>query len=128
MPPENAATAFYESELKAGRFVIQRCQGCRRHVFYPRAICPHCAHSELEWLQPKGTGRVYSTTIVRRPADKGGPYNVALVDLDEDVRLMSRVDGLAPEAVKIGLRVRVAIADIKGVPAPVFHPITDEAA
>ncbi len=128
MPSENAAIAFYEAELKAGRFMIQRCRGCARHVFYPRAICPHCASTELDWLQPKGTGRVYSTTVVRRPADKGGPYNVALIDLDENVRLMSRVDGLAPEAVKIGQRVRLAITDIRNTPAPVFHPIADEAA
>ncbi len=126
MAAEHAAMAHYEAELKAGRFVIQHCRACERHVFYPRAICPHCAADALGWVVPSGLGRVYSTTVVRRPADKGGPYNVALIDLDEGVRLMSRVDGLAPEAVRIGQRVRLALATIKGQPAPVFH--VDEAA
>lgn len=123
---ENAgapAMAVYNEALAAGQFRIQRCCACRRHVFYPRVICPHCASTELAWSEPSGLGTVYSTTVVRRPADKGGPYNVALVDLDEGVRLMSRVEGVAPQAVQIGLRVRVQVAMLNGVPAPVFTPL-----
>lgn len=125
-PGENAgssAMAAYNEALAAGQFRIQRCSTCRQHVFYPRVICPHCASTELAWIEPSGLGTVYSTTVVRRPADKGGPYNVALIDLDEGVRLMSRVDGVAPQAVQIGMRVRVQVAMLNGAPAPVFHPI-----
>ena len=120
--PNGAAMAAYEAGLKAGRFQIQQCGDCRRHVFYPRAVCPHCASLALRWVQPSGRGVVYSTTVVRRPADKGGPYNVALIELEEGVRLMSRVDGMAPQDVAIGQRVRLALADIDGAPAPVFLP------
>lgn len=117
------AMAAYGEALTAGQFRIQRCNDCRRHVFYPRVVCPHCASDDLDWVEPSGLGTVYSTTVVRRPADKGGPYNVALIDLDEGVRLMSRVDGLAPEAVRIGLRVRVQVTTVNGAPAPVFTPL-----
>ncbi len=120
--PIGAAMAAYEAGLKAGQFQIQHCADCGRHVFYPRVVCPHCASTALRWVQPSGRGVVYSTTVVRRPADKGGPYNVALIELDEGVRLMSRVDGLAPERVAIGLRVQVKIADVNGHLAPVFLP------
>ncbi|QDO97553.1 DNA-binding protein [Ferrovibrio terrae] len=117
--------AAYAEHLQAGHFRIQHCVDCRRHVFYPRVICPHCASDRLRWVEPAGTGTVYSTTVVRRSDDKGGPYNVALIDLDEGVRLMSRVERLAPEAVHIGMRVRVHVAQLNGVAAPVFAPIPE---
>jgi len=65
---------------------------------------------------------VYSTTTVRRKPEAGGNYNVALIDLDEGVRMMSRVEGLPPTDVKIGMRVRAEIVDDNGVGLVVFHP------
>ena len=49
-------------------------------------------------------GVVYATTVVHRPGED--PYNVCLVDLDGGMRVMGRVEGLAPEEVRIGLRVQ----------------------
>lgn len=69
------------------------------------------------WRVSAGTGVVHATTTVR-PRD-GEPYDLSLVELDEGVRLLSRVEGLAPEAVRIGLRVRVAWTDDD---VPVFVP------
>jgi hypothetical protein len=54
-------------------------------------------------------GVVYATTVVHRPEE--APYNVCLVDLDDGVRVMGRVDGLAPRDVKIGLRVQARTGD-----------------
>lgn len=127
-PPGSPAMAAYAAHLQAGDFRIQHCEDCRRYVFYPRVICPHCASERLRWVAPAGAGTVYSTTVVRRSDDKGGPYNVALVDLDEGVRLMSRVEGLAPDAVRIGMRVRVHVARLNGTAAPVFSPAEGEGA
>jgi uncharacterized OB-fold protein len=123
--PGFPAMAAYAEHLRAGHFRIQHCEDCRRHVFYPRVICPHCASDRLRWVEPAGTGTVYSTTVVRRSDDKGGPYNVALIDLDEGVRLMSRVERLPPEAVRIGMRVQVHVAQLNGVAAPVFAPMSE---
>lgn len=122
-PPGSPAMAAYAAHLQAGRFRIQQCEDCRRHVFYPRVICPHCASDRLSWVEPAGTGTVYSTTVVRRSDDKGGSYNVALIDLDEGVRLMSRVERVPPVDVRIGMRVRVHVAQLNGTVAPVFAPI-----
>lgn len=116
-----SAMNVYEAGLRSGVFLIQRCRGCSAHIFYPRVLCPHCSSPDLGWVEPMGLGTVYSTTVVRRPADKGGSYNVALVDLAEGVRLMTRVEAVSPEAVKIGMRVRVSVMNVNGVPAPVVH-------
>jgi uncharacterized protein len=116
--PENVGIlARHEAELNQGRFFIQRCLGCKASIYFPREICPQCASDQLEFVTPIGNGTVYAVTTVRRKADAGGDYNVTLVDLDEGVRLMSRIDNLSPNDVKIGQRVkaRVQVTDGKGV-------------
>lgn len=114
--------AQYRQALDQGRFLIQHCDACDRPVFYPRMLCPHCGADQLSWKTPDGRGTVYSTTVVRRKPDAGGDYNVALIDLIEGVRLMSRVDGIAPDAVRIGMAVRAQVAVTQGHGLVVFMP------
>lgn len=96
--------------LRDGELRIQFCGDCEKGIFYPRSLCPHCGGEELDWRNSPGTGTVHSATVVRRPDKAGGDYNVVLIDLDEGVRMMSRVDMLAgSEAVRIGQRVRAVI-------------------
>ena len=66
---------------------------------------------------------VYATTVTH--PREGTPYNVALVDCDEGFRLMSRVEDIAPEAVKIGMRVKFRVHRPGGdePPYPVFVPV-----
>lgn len=70
-----------------------------------------------ETVTSAGAGVVYATTVVHRPDEE--PYNVCLVDLDEGVRAMGRVEGLEPTEVTIGLRVQAHVGD-DGV--PVYAP------
>jgi uncharacterized protein len=72
-----------------------------------------------EWRVSAGRGTVYATTVVRPRG--GDPYNIVLVDVDEGFRMMSRVSGLAPEDVTIGLRVRLAWED-GDPPVPIWEP------
>jgi uncharacterized OB-fold protein len=102
--------AQWQAALDEGLFVIQRCEACAKHVHFPRELCPHCGSDRLAWVRPQGSGTVHAVTTVRRTPEAGGDYNVSLVDLDEGVRLMSRVEGLPPSDVKIGQRVRARVA------------------
>ena len=117
MTDPQGVQAFHQVELDAGRFLIQRCTDCGKHVYYPRESCPHCGSAALEWKAPSGMGTVHAVTTVRRKPTEGGDLNVSLVDLDEGVRLMSRVDNLPPAAVRIGQRVkaRVQVKDGRGL-------------
>ncbi len=103
------ADSSYQGYLAKGEFRIQHCKGCGCHVFYPRALCPQCGSSNLEWVKASGAGTVYSTTVMRRKAEAGGDYNVCLVDLAEGPRLMSRVEGVAPKEVRIGMPVKARV-------------------
>jgi hypothetical protein len=101
--------ARHQQALDQGRFLIQQCGACGRHVYFPRELCPHCGALAPALVAPAGAGTVVAVTRLRRKAEAGGDYHVCLVDLDEGVRLMSRVEGLAPEAVTVGLRVRARV-------------------
>ena len=70
-----------------------------------------------ETVTSAGAGVVYATTVVHRPGED--PYNVCLVDLDEGVRAMGRVEGLSAQDVTIGLRVQARTGE-DGV--PVYAP------
>ena len=107
----------HQSLLNTGRFMIQRCTACSQHIYHPREVCPHCGSGELEFVVHSGLGTIYSTTTISRKADAGGDYNVCLVDLDEGVRLMSKVVGTPPDQVAIGQRVamRVEVSDGAGL-------------
>jgi uncharacterized OB-fold protein len=77
----------------------------------PAVICVRTARGQT--VTSAGAGVVYATTVVHRRGEE--PYNVCLVDLDEGVRAMGRVEGVAPTEVAIGLRVQARIGD-DGVP------------
>lgn len=126
--PAPGVQARHQAELDQGRFLIQRCGGCQHHVYFPRELCPHCGSEELAFVAPDGLGTVYAVTTVRRKADAGGDYNVSLIDLDEGVRLMSRVDALAPDAVQIGQRVKARVQVSEGRGLVLFDAVNGGAA
>lgn len=107
----------HQAALDAGRFLIQHCRDCNRHIYYPRECCPHCGSAAVEWAEPNGRGTVHAVTTVRRKPADGGDINVSIIELDEGVRLMGRVDNLPPEAARIGQRVtaRVQVKDGRGL-------------
>jgi len=117
--------AQHSAALDQGRFLIQRCHSCHGAIYFPREVCPHCGSDHVGFEEPKGTGTVYSVTTVRRKADAGGDYNVSLIDLDEGVRLMSRVEQLSPDQVKIGQRVKARVQVTNGKGLVVFDPLKE---
>jgi len=96
----------YQAFLAQKRFMIQRARATGAHFYYPRIAEPRSGALEWEWVEASGLGTVYSTTVVR---SKSGNHNVALIDLAEGPRMMSRVVGLSPESVVIGMQVRARI-------------------
>jgi uncharacterized OB-fold protein len=111
-PVPDAVTQPFWEGVAEGVLRVQRCVACGRNVFYPRAVCPFCTASDLEWVEASGAGVVHSFTVVHRaPPDYRDevPYVVALVDLDEGVRMMSRLVDVEPGAVAVGMPVEVVM-------------------
>ena len=114
----------YVEHCRKGQLAYQVCTDDNTPVFFPRAVAPKTGSANLEWRVSKGLGTVYSTTVVHAAKDQP-PYNVALIDIDEGYRMMSRVEDIDPMQVKIGMRVKVRInqGDEKQLPYPVFTPL-----
>ena len=121
MPAEiQSPLKTYLDHLEKGELAYQFSPEAGKAVFYPRVVCPFTGSSKLEWRISKGIGTVHATTVVH-PAE-GKPYNVALIDMDEGFRMMSRVDGIDPMQVRIGQRVRLRVSPKAGDedPFPLF--------
>jgi len=92
-------------------------------IFYPRIVEPKTGDN-LSWEVSQGLGTVYSTTVIYSRDEK--PYNVALIDVDEGYRMMSRVEGVDPEEVRIGMRVQVKMVTFDdGKKYPIFSPVKE---
>ncbi|HKU99319.1 MAG TPA: Zn-ribbon domain-containing OB-fold protein [Vineibacter sp.] len=89
-----------------GRIGYEVCADCGTAQFYPRGHCTACGSARVEVRPAAGTGTIFSITVVHRPPSAAlqpfAPYAIALVDLDEGVRLMAHAD----PALGIGARVR----------------------
>jgi uncharacterized OB-fold protein len=119
--------AAWLERLEQGELAYQFSPSTNRAVFYPRVIAPGSGAADLEWRVSAGLGTVYATTVVH--AQQGEAYNVALIDMDEGFRLMSRVEDIPPADVRIGQRVRFRVHHPGGdePPCPVFFPAEDAA-
>ena len=105
---------------KKGHLAYQFSIDDNKPVFFPRVVAPVSGSTNLEWRVSQGLGTVHATTVVHMRDT--APYNVALIDVDEGFRMMSRVEDIDPMQVKIGMRVKVRMTpgDEKQPPYPVF--------
>jgi uncharacterized OB-fold protein len=113
-PPVGAESGPYWEATREGRLLVQWCTACDRGLFYPRTLCPHCgASGPLEWREASGRAIVHAAVVEHRPElagaafAQGEPFCIALVDLEEGVRMMTNVVGCPPDDVTIGMAVTV---------------------
>ena len=112
---DEESRGFWEA-LQRHELYVQRCRRCSTTRFYPRAVCPVCMSSDVEWVRCSGRGTVYSFTVTHQNQAPGFreelPYVLAIVELDEGPRVMTNVVGCAVDAVKVGMAVEVVFEDV----------------
>jgi len=112
---------------RAGRLEITRCRACGWYIHPPRPICPRCQARDLGWEAVSGRATVVSYTVNHQRWMPGMevPYAIGLVELVEqaDLRLTTNIVGCAPDAVEIGMPVRVTFRDVSDeIALPLFEP------
>ncbi|OBG96982.1 hypothetical protein A5697_19345, partial [Mycobacterium sp. E3251] len=93
----------------SGELRYQRCEACGLANFPPTEHCRQCLSAPVRWERSAGLGEIYSWTVVHRPvtAEFEPPYAPAIVTLDEGYQMLTNVVGIAPEELRIGMRVQV---------------------
>lgn len=117
--------AFFWEGAKRGELLAQRCADCGSLQHPPRPMCPACHSVHREEVRLSGRGEVYSWIIPRHPPAVGftRPPVVAVIQLEEGIRIVSNVVGVADDQVAIGLQVEVQFEPtVGGYAVPVFHP------
>lgn len=109
---------FFWQGLDQGRLLFQRCEDCRRLRYPPSARCPDCGGLETSIVESAGEGTLFSYTILERPKLAGWtlPLTVALVELDEGVRMLGPMDRAVPP--RLGMRVSARVEPTELGPRP----------
>jgi uncharacterized OB-fold protein/acyl dehydratase len=108
-----------------GKVLIQKCSGCGTLRHPARPMCGECQSLEWQAVEAKGTGTIYSYTVLHHPKFPGYdfPLACALVDLDEGVRMVANVQGCEPDQLEIGMPVVVSVEQVDDdTKLPVFRP------
>ena len=110
LPTPTPTSAPFWNGLKEGVVKLQKCNQCGVWVFYPRSRCSSCLSDSLEWREVSGNGTLYTYTIARQPtsphfADEV-PQRLAVVELEEGVRLTTTLVNVAEADIRVGMRLR----------------------
>ncbi len=108
-PPVTDLTEPFWDATREQRLLLPWCRSCEQPFWFPRETCPRDLSPHLDWREAGGGGTVYAASVMPKPGNPAmagrEPYAVALVELDEGVRLMSNVVTADPSAVAVGDRV-----------------------
>ena len=81
--------------VQDSQLMLQLCDSCQQHVFYPRPLCPHCWRGKLDWVSASGHGTLKSFSQIWKPGHPGwlpaAPYVVGLVLLAEGPTMLSHI-------------------------------------
>ena len=98
------------------RLIGEKCTSCGATFFPRNAVCLGCGSKDLEECKLAEKGNVVTWTTIRNPPEgyeKYAPYVVALVELDDGVRVLSQIVDVEPDDVETGMRVEAAFRRVK---------------
>lgn len=129
LPNPTSLTKTFWDYCKKHELRMQYCKKCNEWIWYPKAWCPSCGLTDVEWKSLSGKGNLYSFTIIRQVIDnspsfqKDIPFLIGLVELDEGPRIYSNIQEPVERA-SIGQRVEVYFEDVTSeYSLPKFKPV-----
>jgi uncharacterized OB-fold protein len=102
-------TAFFWEGLAARELRIRSCTDCGALRHPPGLLCLACGSPNAGYVVARGTGQVFSYVVHHHPPVPGKklPLVIALTELDEGVRVLAEMTGVAPADVSIGMPVQI---------------------
>lgn len=132
--PDEGSAPFFDGALQ-GKLMLLRCRRCdtfmspTAYLGVPvRPRCVNCFARELEWAPSSGRATLYSFALMHQLYDEAFaaelPYNIAVVETEEGVRLTSQVVGCPNHELEIGMQLEVMFERRSDeVAIPKFRPI-----
>ena len=118
IPTPTPDTPHYWDGAKQGELRIPACNSCSENYFPPRPFCPKCGSRDVKVVKASGKGRLYSYIINHLPSPGyTPPFTVAIVELEEGVRLMTNLLDVEPDPDKLELDMPLEVT---------FEKLTDE--
>ncbi len=130
LPEFRPETKPFWDGCKEHNLMLPRSKKSGQFFFYPRAFSPGDDMSaDIEWVKSPGRGKVWTFSIHHMGPTKAykgdGAYIVALIELDEGVKMMSNVVECDVNDVKMGMEVEVVFDDVTDeVTLPKFRPVS----
>jgi len=125
-PEMSVRTQEYWTSGADGKLRICHCQDCGRYVHPPLPSCPNCWGDNMKFDPVSGKGTVFTFTINRYQwfPNMPPPYVIADVELAEQagLKILSNIVDIAPEDVKIGMKVSVKFEHVGDTYVPLFAP------
>lgn len=106
---------YWRNEVPRYRLLGEECSACGNKYFPARPVCS-CGSTEFKDYKLSETGEVVTWTVIGNPPigfEKYTPYVVALIELDDGLKLLSQVVDVDPEEVTSGLKVEACFRKVK---------------
>jgi uncharacterized OB-fold protein len=106
-----AKVTDFVTQLEAGKVMATRCRQCGGSYFPPKADCPRCLSSDVEWFEVKSKGKLLSYTVVNYGPtgfENDAPYILALAGFDDGIQILARLSrDIAEKDIKVGMSLLV---------------------
>jgi uncharacterized OB-fold protein len=116
LPGINEDSAPYWDGTQLGELRVQCCGDCGHLRFPPAILCPKCLSEKADWRHLSGRGTVYTFIIVHRPQHPAflddAPYNVAIIELEEGIRMHANIVECSDEDLRVGMAVEAVFEKI----------------
>jgi uncharacterized OB-fold protein len=112
--PDEPSAPFFDG-ARRHELMLQQCQACKAWMWPVKHRCVECFSDQVTWLPASGRGTLHTFTVVHHAYPGFGhdvPYNVAVVELEEGVRMTADVVGCANSELDIGMAVEVVFDDL----------------
>lgn len=128
-PMPTPETEHFWAGTREGKLLLQRCEACDHVYFPPRPFCPSCASRSVAVISASGRGSLYSYSIDYLNGKDGVPVAIAVVQLDEGVRMMSNLRDVdpTPEALQLDMKLEVVFETLNDqITIAQFRPVAGE--
>ena len=114
--------------LRSGKLTTTKCRRCNSLLWPPNRFCFKCLCDETELVELSGRGRIFAFTEIMDGAPHGienqPPYVLAIVELEEGIKLLTRIVETSYEDLKIGQKVVLTTRKLdEDILVPAFKPL-----